>query len=165
MLQKSLVFMFVIVGLLMMGCSSEKETAQGETFGAGVSLASAVPINEVFTQVSELNGKIVRVTGTINDLCKHKGCWMQVKDGEQVLTVRFKDEAFILPASAIGRNVDFEGLFIAEKLANPLSSQSGCAEGGNHEGDGACESERAERSAKKASNMRYTMVSTGLVLI
>jgi len=165
MLKKSFLIALTILGLVIVSCSSHEKNPEGETFGSGVTLASAVAVSDVFTQVDELNGKVIRVKGTIEDLCKHKGCWMQVKEGDQILTVRFKDEAFTLPASAIGRSVDFEGLLIAEKISNPLGTHAACAEAGNHEGGGACESERAEESIKKASDMRYTMISTGLVLI
>ena len=83
---------------------------------------------------------------------------------QNVLTVRFKDEAFIIPANSVGRNVDMEGLFIVEKISNPLGSHQACAEGGEHSGEGACESERAEKTVHKVADMRYTLVSTGLVL-
>lgn len=165
MLRKITIISVVAMGLMLISCNSEKGTADGEIFGQGVSLASTVPVGDVFTKVDELNGKVVRVSGTISDLCKHKGCWMQVRDGENVLTVRFKDEAFILPATATGRNVDFEGLLIAEKVSNPLGSRSACAESGEHSGGEACESERAEKTIKAASDMRFTMVATGLVLL
>lgn len=165
MTKKALLATSLIMGLWLISCNSEKAAVQGETFGQGVSLAATLPVAQVFEQVDALNGKVVRVTGTISDLCKHKGCWMQVREGDQVLTVRFKDEAFILPASAAGRNVDFEGLLIAEKVSNPLGSHSACAEGGEHGEGEACESERAELTIKKASDMRYTMIATGLVLL
>jgi len=160
--------MLVVLAFLsfgLMACSSDTMNGSGEQYGQGVTLDKVIPINEVFTQMNDLNGKVVRVSGKVNDLCKHKGCWMQVSDGENVLTVRFKDEAFILPAAAAGRNVDFEGLLIAEKISDPLATHSACAEGGEHSGDGACENERAEATIKKVADMRYTMISTGLVLL
>ena len=164
MFKKSIILLAVLSMSLIVACSNDTK-ASGETFGQGVSMSSAIPVNEVFQNIDDLNGQVVRVSGTISDLCKHKGCWMQVSDGNQVLTVRFKDEAFTLPASAAGRQVDFEGLLVAEQINMPLGSHSGCAEGGNHEGDGACESERAEKTVQKTADMRYTMVSTGLVLL
>ncbi|NQV49414.1 MAG: DUF4920 domain-containing protein [Candidatus Marinimicrobia bacterium] len=165
MFKERMIVVLAILSIGLMACSSDTVKGSGEQYGHGVTLDKAIPISEVFTQMNDLNGQVVRVSGTVNDLCKHKGCWMQVTDGENVLTVRFKDEAFILPASAAGRNVDFEGLLIAEKISNPLGSRSACAEGGEHSGEGACESERAEATILKVADMRYTMVSTGLVLL
>ncbi len=165
MLRGKVCVVLVVLSIGLMACSSDNINGTGEQYGQGVTLDKAIPISDVFTQMNELNGQVVRVSGTVNDLCKHKGCWMQVSDGNNVLTVRFRDEAFILPATAAGRNVDFEGLLIAEKISDPLGTHSACAEGGEHGGEGACESERAEATIKKVADMRYTMVSTGLVLL
>jgi hypothetical protein len=122
-------------------------------------------VSEVFSRVDELNGKVVRVTGSISNMCKHKGCWMQVNEGGKVLTVRFKDEAFTLPLDAAGRQVDFEGLLIAEKIENPLGKHHACAEDGSHADGEACENEQAGNAAAAPEALRYTMVSTGLVLL
>ena len=154
----------LVLSLGLMACSSETAEGAGDQFGQSLSMTKVTPVAEVFTQAQDLNGQMVRVSGTVTDLCKHKGCWMQVSDGKNVLTVRFKDEAFIIPADALGRNVDMEGLFIVEKISNPLGSHQACAEGGEHSGEGACESERAEKTIHKLADMRYTLISTGLVL-
>jgi len=164
MLKRTQIMVILVLSFGMMACSSENAELSGDQFGQSLTLAKALPVAEVFTQAQELNGQLVRVSGTVTDLCKHKGCWMQVSDGQNVLTVRFKDEAFIIPANAVGRSVDMEGLFIMEKVSNPLGSHQACAEAGEHSGEGACESERAEKSVQKVSDKRYTMVSTGLVL-
>ena len=158
------ILMILILGLGLMACSSENAEVAGDQFGQNLTMAKVTPVADVFSQAKDLNGQMVRVSGTVTDLCKHKGCWMQVSDGQNVLTVRFKDEAFIIPANSVGRNVDMEGLFIVEKISNPLGSHQACAEGEEHSGEGACESERAEKTVHKVADMRYTLVSTGLVL-
>jgi hypothetical protein len=96
----------MVLSLGLMACSSENAEVAGDQFGQTLTLAKVTPVAEVFTQAQDLNGQMVRISGTVSDLCKHKGCWMQVSDGQNVLTVRFKDEAFIIPANAVGRNVD-----------------------------------------------------------
>ena len=158
------ILMVLIVGLVLMACNSENAEVAGDQFGQSLTMAKVTPVAEVFTQVNDFNGQMVRVSGTVTDLCKHKCCWMQISDGQNVLTVRFKDEAFIIPANSVGRNVDMEGLFIVEKISNPLGSHQACAEGGEHSGEGACESERAEKTVHKVADMRFTLVSTGLIL-
>ena len=164
MFKHTLLMVVLILSFGLMACSSETAEVTGDQFGQTLTMTKITPVAEVFTQAQDLNGQMVRVSGTVTDLCKHKGCWMQVSDGQNVLTVRFKDEAFIIPATAVGRNVDMEGLFITEKISNPLGTHQACAEGGEHTGEGACESERAEKTVSKVADIRYTMVSTGLVL-
>ena len=165
MTKKIILLIVTILALGLVACSSETAEATGEQYGMNLTLAKATPIGDVLANVADLNGQVERVSGTVDDLCKHKGCWMQVKNGEQVLTVRFKDEAFTLPAEALGKSVDFEGLLIAEKISKSSGEHSGCAEGGEHSGGEACESERAEKALQKTIEMRYTMISTGLVLL
>jgi len=164
MYKRTLMMVVLILSLGLMACSSETAEVAGDQYGQNLTIAKITPVAEVFTQAQDLNGQMVRVSGTVTDLCKHKGCWMQVSDGTNILTVRFKDEAFIIPANSVGRSVDMEGLFIVENISNPLGSHLACAEGGEHSGAGACESERAEKTVQKVADKRYTMVSTGLVL-
>jgi len=158
------IFIVITIAFGLISCSSDAGVSSWDQFGQDLTLEKVTPVAEVFTNASDLNGQMLRVSGTVTDLCKHKGCWMQVSDGQNVLTVRFKDEAFIIPASAKGRNVDMEGLFVVEKISNPLGAHAACAEGGEHEGGGTCEAVRAEETVNKVSDFRYTMVSTGLVL-
>ncbi|MCF6237806.1 MAG: DUF4920 domain-containing protein [Candidatus Marinimicrobia bacterium] len=165
MFKQTIMLIVIVASLGMFSCSSDTAAVTGEAYGQELTLAEAIPVSDIFAKANDLNGQVVRVSGTVSDLCKHKGCWMQVSDGDQVMTVRFKDEAFTLPADAAGRRVDFEGLLIAEKIKKDSGLNSGCAEGGQHSGDAACESMRAEKTAQKATDMRYTMVSTGLILL
>lgn len=165
MMKKMTVLLMLMMIFCFVACSSEKVEVQGEQFGQSIKLAEAIPVSQVFAQADSLSGKEVRVSGSISDVCKHKGCWIQVTDGNQVLTVRFKDEAFIMPADAKGKNVDCEGLFMAEKIVSGAEDDhSGCGEGGVHANGESCEMMRADKTAKESSQMRYTMVSTGLVL-
>ena len=165
MLKRVILVLIAVLGFGLVACNSETAAVSGEKYGQSLALAESIPVSDVFSKIADLNGQVVRVSRTVSDLCKHKGCWMQVSDGKQVITVRFKDEAFTLPADAAGRNVDFEGLLIAEKISKALGSHDGCAEGGEHSGAEPCEGERAEKAAQKAADMRYTIVSTGLVLL
>ncbi len=164
MLKKTQIIVLIVLVVGLAACSSENARVAGDQFGQDLTMTKVMPVGEVFTRANDLNGQMIRVSGTVTDLCKHKGCWMQVSDGQNILTVRFKDEAFIIPATAVGRMVDMEGLFVAEKVSNPPGSHQACAEGGEHADGASCESERAEKTVQKVADMRYTMVSTGLVL-
>lgn len=56
------------------------------------------------------NEKNVVTTGTIEEVCPMKGCWMTLVDenGDE-LTVRFKDYSFFVPKNAAGRRVVVHG--------------------------------------------------------
>jgi hypothetical protein len=51
----------------------------------------------------------VIVKATIVDVCAKKGCWMQVKDGDDELFVRFQDYGFFVPRNAAGHRVVMHG--------------------------------------------------------
>ncbi len=144
--------------LVLVACSANQ--SEGEVFGQGVNLDESVAPAVLFASAQDYNGQVVRVQGTITDMCKHKGCWMQIRDGEQVLTVRFQDEAFTIPLESMGRQVDVQGLFLAESAPQPLGTHSMDGESGCAAGEAGCE---AERLAKSLNN--FTMVSSGLVLL
>ena len=158
MLSRSVLFLVVV--MLMISCGSGGP--EGQVFGEGVSLKEAIPAGDLFAAAGQYNGQVVRVQGTISDMCKHKGCWMQIADGDQVLTVRFQDDAFTIPLESSGRSVDVQGILIAETIAKPLGKHG--AEGGDCCGDaaaaGGCEMDRLAKQPNK-----FTMVSNGLVLL
>jgi hypothetical protein len=51
----------------------------------------------------------VKVKGTIQDVCKKKGCWVKLPVGEQTAFVRFKDYGFFLPKNSHGKEVVLSG--------------------------------------------------------
>jgi len=163
MKQRWSTILFTVFSLGLMACSNHSGEHSQDQFGASLTLTQVVPVSDVFVNAEQLDGQLIRVTGRVSDLCKHKGCWMQVSDGKNILTVRFKDEAFIIPATSLGRHVDMEGLFMVDKVSNPQGSHAACADGGSHAGGGTCENERAEKIVQQASEVRYSLVSTGLV--
>lgn len=63
--------------------------------------------------VSAMSGKDsmqVKISATINECCKKKGCWMTVdmENGEE-MRVSFKDYGFFVPKNADGMQATFEG--------------------------------------------------------
>src|SRR5262245_43123717 len=79
-----------------------------QTFGAGVTLKTATPIQDLYAHPENFIGKTIRIDGVITAVCKEMGCWMALaaKD-KQDHTVRFKvedDGKIVFPVSARGKN-------------------------------------------------------------
>ncbi|MCW5890353.1 MAG: DUF4920 domain-containing protein [bacterium] len=55
------------------------------------------------------DGKPVRVAGTVSGVCQKVGCWLQLRDGDQTVRVRFRDYAFFVPLDVSGREAIVEG--------------------------------------------------------
>jgi|GEM_PF-6691794 len=49
------------------------------------------------------------VTGEVKEVCKKKGCWMEVDSGSGPNKVTFKDYGFFVPSDLIGKKVMMKG--------------------------------------------------------
>lgn len=86
----------------MQACNN---TQQNGFFGQTFELDNAVPIDKVIAEMGDKDELEVIVSGKINKVCKHKGCWLTLEtaNGESVY-VNVVDEAFSLPESIVNKN-------------------------------------------------------------
>ena len=83
----------------------------GEKFGAGVTLATSVPVSELMANPDKWVGQRVRIEGEVEDVCRMRGCWFQVKSDKPGQTIKFKvtDGLMTFPVSAVGKHAIAEG--------------------------------------------------------
>ena len=80
-----------------------------DTFGEKINDADAVSTAQFVGSFSG-DQKTVKLTGVATAVCKKKGCWMNIAvDGDQTMTVKFKDYGFFVPTDIEGKTVVFEG--------------------------------------------------------
>ncbi|MEQ9501691.1 MAG: DUF4920 domain-containing protein [Deltaproteobacteria bacterium] len=60
-------------------------------------------------KLSELEGKPVKVTGTVGKVCVKKGCWFVLEEGEQKIRITSKGYKFFVPSKSIGMMATVEG--------------------------------------------------------
>ncbi|TAF97700.1 MAG: DUF4920 domain-containing protein [Cytophagia bacterium] len=99
----------IIVSLLSIATSAA--FAQEEVFaGKKITETGAIAAAELPQKMAEKTAMPAKVTGTVESVCKAKGCWMKVKteDG-QTMRVTFKDYGFFVPKDIEGKTVVFEG--------------------------------------------------------
>lgn len=119
--------LFSCLALSLAGCSAEPtdtrpasrpaaratgkqlDAQQYELRGAGVQEGAAVPIEDVLAAPATFTGKDLRVTGSVVEVCKRKGCWMTLGDPERNVRITFKDYGFFVPLDCEGREVIAEG--------------------------------------------------------
>ena len=80
-----------------------------EKFGAAISAGLTVPVATALVAPETYTEKPVRLVGTVQSVCKKKGCWIRVGEGEQQLFVRFQDYGFFMPLDCEGRELVMEG--------------------------------------------------------
>ena len=92
-----------------------------QSFGDDISPEGAIPVTALASQMGEADEMTVKVTGTIEDVCQKKGCWMNVYSPgaeDQPIFVKFKDYAYFMPLDAAGKQVIMEG--VAKRETTPV---------------------------------------------
>jgi hypothetical protein len=95
--------------------------APAGSFGAGVTLGEATPLERIVADPKAVEGRELRVDARIVEVCTRKGCWMVVTDGERQVRVRFKDYGFFVPRDAGGRRVIVQGQAMVEEISEELA--------------------------------------------
>lgn len=68
---------------------------------------TARPLSEVLLTAKD--GEVVRLEGKAETVCKNKGCWVTLRDGEASVHVTFEGYSFFVPKDSAGKKVALEG--------------------------------------------------------
>ena len=90
--------------------------AAPRSFGGPVTLSTAVALSDALSHPDAYKGKEILLEGTARKVCKKKGCWLVLDDGERDLRITFKDYGFFVPKDSAGRRVRAQGLLFKETL-------------------------------------------------
>ncbi len=80
--------------------------------GAVVAAGPAIAVTQLVASARTYTARPVIVEGVITRECTEKGCWMQVAPSAEAngMRVTFKDYAFFIPQSMVGRRARMEGM-------------------------------------------------------
>ncbi|QNE39235.1 DUF4920 domain-containing protein [Hymenobacter sp. NBH84] len=93
-------------------------TTQPQTYGASVTPAGAVPVQQLQTVLAGRDSARVKLVGPIADVCKAEGCWLTMQPAPgQMMRVRFKDHAFFVPKDISGKTAVIEGVVVHETVS------------------------------------------------
>ena len=88
--------------------------------GKKITENGAMPATQLTASMGGKEKMPAKVEGTVESVCKVKGCWMEVKTGEgKTMRVTFKDYGFFVPKDIIGKTVVVEGT--AETTTTPVA--------------------------------------------
>jgi hypothetical protein len=116
---KRIFFLSFISLVLLSACTNNNETTTETTtadttvqfFGDSINQEGAMPSTELAAKMEGKDSLKVKLTGTINEVCQKKGCWMTMPIGnDKTMQVKFKDYAFFVPKDASGKTVVIEGV-------------------------------------------------------
>lgn len=84
-----------------------------KTFGKPLSGLKAVALQDVLAKPEA--GKMVRLEGTIDKVCKNKGCWLELKQQAASVHVTFENYGFFVPKDSMGKPVVLEGRVVVKE--------------------------------------------------
>lgn len=108
---------------------------RGEALTAGEPL----PVGDALAKAKELDGKSVKVTGVVDQVCAKKGCWFALRAEDeahkgQTIRITSKDYRFFMPKSSVGQVATIEGDFkvatLSQEEAQHLEDDAAEAAGG-----------------------------------
>ena len=92
--------------------------APGQTYGAAVTPAGAVPMSGLNAALGARDSAQVKLVGKASAVCQAKGCWMTLPTAEgKQMRVRFKDYAFFVPKDLSGHDVVVSGWAYRETVS------------------------------------------------
>jgi hypothetical protein len=80
-----------------------------EHYGAPLTLKNPLTLEAAVQSLGEQPAADVLVQSTVAKVCEQRGCWITLKSASSNLHVTFKDEAFFVPSTLIGKTVLVEG--------------------------------------------------------
>lgn len=100
--------MKVLLGLLATAALVTPVLA-AEHYGAPITLHNPQTLEAAVQDLGDRAAADVLVQSTVAKVCEERGCWLGLKSASSELHVTFKNEAFFVPSSLVGKTVVVEG--------------------------------------------------------
>lgn len=106
----------IAISLFCLFSAQAAETPQ-KTFGQAPTLTEPMRLSEAMEQAGALKEKEILLEGRVTKVCRKKGCWMILLDGDKNIRVTFKDYAFFVPKTSASKLARAQGLIVEETLS------------------------------------------------
>jgi hypothetical protein len=125
-------FIFVLISLNALA-------GDGKQYGQKLTLKKTTKISEILSSPEKFIGKKVLVKGTVVDVCKKRGCWMDISSDKEFEKIKVKvdDGVIVFPLTAKGKTATVEGEVYA--ITSVLEECSNKKEHSDDEHDTECE--------------------------
>ncbi len=104
MMKRSLIFVLLAFSLVT--------AAAQQQFGEPIDSEGAIEYETLLEKMEGQDSLEVKVAGTVDAVCKMKGCWMNIASSDPadpLLFVKFQDYGFFVPKDIAGRRVVMQG--------------------------------------------------------
>jgi len=140
----------------------------GKKYGKDLTLTKTTKVSEILENPEQFDGKKVLIEGTVINVCKKAGCWIEVagdKDYESII-VKVNDGEIVFPAEAKGKTAVVEGevFSIVPKAEAGCKGEGGDKECGDEEKGEKHENCKDKEVKKEAPQKRYLIKGIGAVI-
>jgi Domain of unknown function (DUF4920) len=104
-----------MASLIALAVSAGAWAGETQSYGKPLRDLSAASLADVLRKPEA--GKEVRLEGTIERVCRNKGCWLELKQGEQSVHVTFEGYSFFVPKDSAGHRAVLEGKVLVKEPA------------------------------------------------
>ncbi|MBU2444059.1 MAG: DUF4920 domain-containing protein [Bacteroidetes bacterium] len=131
----------------------------GKQYGKKLTLKKTTKVSEVLANPEKFVGKKVLIKGTIVDVCKKRGCWMDISSDKEFekIKVKVEDGVIVFPLTAKGKTATVEGEVYAI-----TSAVEECSNKEEHSGEE--HGEECEHSKTKSEKTIYQIKGLGAVI-
>lgn len=81
---------------------------KGMVFGKKTTSAGAISVEQLEAMVKD-EPTVVKVKGTVVDVCTKEGCWLKLKTADGSMMVKMKDHIFLVPVAINGKEIVVSG--------------------------------------------------------
>ena len=127
------IFIFFIMFFVSLNAEEKKK------YGEEITLTEKTSISDILDNPESFVGQKVLVEGTIVNVCKKRGCWIELASEKEFETIRVKveDGAIIFPLEAKGKKALVEGEVYSFEYEAEAECSGTCGDGKKNEG--SCE--------------------------
>ncbi|MBD3223425.1 MAG: DUF4920 domain-containing protein [Caldithrix sp.] len=104
---------WLIIITVVFSATSLLAEEDGKVYGKGVTLEDTTQISDILATPDDYVGQRLMVKGRIVDVCKKRGCWMELAGDQefQTLRIKVKDGEIVFPLQSRGKLALAEGVF------------------------------------------------------
>lgn len=96
----------ISISTLALAQPPDLPTTPGTTYGGEVAPAGALPVSALPQLLKDDQPKMVKVQGTVTDVCPKMGCWLSLEMPDKTsVFVKMKDYGFFVPTDLKGKTV------------------------------------------------------------
>jgi hypothetical protein len=112
--------LIICLFLVLFSCKNKvgEHSESTKVFGTVFEIEEVISFDDIWQKMTEQDTVKAVVLARVSEVCKTKGCWMELmalsNDNDNRIFVEFDDYSFFMPAHIEGREVYVKGVFFTE---------------------------------------------------